>query len=117
MDGAESRSIIASMKICASVRFRTRNSLRICQTAPVDADALLENFPTMKAAGRGGTAMNAQILLSKIGEVSILAEVARLGPGPPSLMRQAAIMETGARLVRRLTLQGGYRLRLTRTPA
>ena len=54
------------------------------------ADNLLAQFPAMKAAGGEGAAMNAQVLLDKIGGAFVPTDVARLSSGPPSLMRQAA---------------------------
>ncbi len=54
------------------------------------AEVLLENFPAMKAAGGTGREMNAQILLSRIGEALVPTDAARLSSGPPSLMQQVA---------------------------
>ena len=58
------------------------------------AENLLEHFPTMKAAGGEGTAMNAQILLDKVGGALVPTDEARLSTGPPSLMRQTAVQAT-----------------------
>lgn len=55
------------------------------------ADVLLENFPAMKAAGGEGRAMNAQILLQRIGGAFVPDDAARLSSGPPSLMQQMAL--------------------------
>ena len=55
------------------------------------ATILLDSFPAMKAAGGAGTAMNAQILLAKVGGAFVPENEPRLSAGPPSLVRQGAV--------------------------
>ncbi len=52
------------------------------------ADNLLASFPAMKAAGGEGAAMNAGLLLERIGGAFVPVDAERLRSGPPSLMRQ-----------------------------
>lgn len=61
------------------------------------AEVLLENFPAMKAAGGTGREMNAQLLLSRIGEALVPTDEARLSSGPPSLMQQATLQSGGGK--------------------